>query len=103
MSMGLCPTRASCAREPRYDVLIFYYLCCYQMLLSFISAKAQFFPFLPGCEFLTVLALNDGVMHVATQRPPYLFFFFFKTFLTTTPSIKISYLFTTKLEKNWSR
>ncbi|CAH3177934.1 unnamed protein product [Porites lobata] len=24
-----------------------------------------------GCEFLTLLPLNDGVMHVATQRPPY--------------------------------
>ena len=33
----------------------------------------------------------------------YFFIFFFKTFLTTTPSIKISYLFSTKLEKNWSR
>ena len=63
--------------------------------------------FSDSCQVLkSVLPLNDGVMHVATQRPPYLFiyfFFFCKTFVTTTPAIKISYLFTTKLEKNWSR
>ena len=65
------------------NVLIFNYL---DVVEFYIKRRLSFSV---SCQvliqFLTVLPLNDGVMHIATQRPPYYLFIYLFIFLQNIP------------------
>ena len=104
VARNVCPLAIpkSCAQNLSIRLLENHSL--FRVLLSFISLGVVFlFPARLWISDCTASEWrNDACSHSETSLFIYLFIFF-KTFLTTTPSINISYLFSTKLEKNWSR